>query len=182
MACHICEHPLDGGEAEPREGGRRGISDVEGRAPARTETVIRYFDKAGLKDFLFHQEKLNDGCLQKFVRPKGLFNSMIQAAWSPQMCLLERRVNLVPLLSGRAPLQERTATYEGSEHLSRITPVRGTLLADRVQQLCNDMVQHITSTSHSHQRISRMLGLALNSKRLQERQVSVVAPRVANSL
>lgn len=151
VACHICEHPLDGGEL-------RGTSSVvDGRPPARTETVIRYFDKAGLKDFLFHQEKLNDGCLQKFVRPKGLFNSMIQAAWSPQMCLLERRVNLVPLLSGRAPLQERTATYEGSEHLSRITPVRGTLLADRVQQLCSDMVQHITATSHAHQRISRML-------------------------
>jgi hypothetical protein len=149
VACHICERPLadDGGEA---------AEDADG-APARTETVIRYFDKAALRDFLFAHEKLDDGCLQKFVRPKGLCNTMIQAAWSPQMCLLERRVNLCPLLSGRQPLHERTATYEGSEHLSRITPVRGTLLADRVQHLCMEIVSHISATSFLHQRITRML-------------------------
>jgi len=141
VACHICEHAVEGDTS----------------AATGKETVIRYFDRAGLKDFLFSQEKLNDGCLQKFVRPKGLFNSMIQAAWSPQMCLLERRVNLHPLLSGRAPLQERTATYEGSEPLSRITPVRGTLLADRVQQLCTEMVDHIASASTLKQKIKRML-------------------------
>ena len=33
------------------------------------------------------------------------------------VCLLERRVNLHPLLGGRVPLQQRTATYEGGEHL-----------------------------------------------------------------
>jgi len=145
VACHICERPLD------------GAAENSDAPPARTETVIRYFDKAALKEFLFAHEKLDDGCLQKFIRPKGLCNTMIQAAWSPQMCLLERRVNLCPLLSGRAPLQERTATYEGSEHLSRITPVRGTLLADRVQQLCTEMVDHIASASTLKQKIKRML-------------------------
>ena len=145
VACHICEQALD-----PN-------ADAEEGRTTRTETVIRYFDRAGLKEFLFNEEKVNDGCLQKFVRPKGLFNSMIQAAWSPQLCLLERRVNLTPLLSGRAPLQERTATYEGSEHLSRITPVRGTLLADQIQLLCAEMVDHIAATSHTHQRVTRML-------------------------
>ena len=144
---HICEHPLDG--VEPPEGTEE--------PPAATQTVVRYFDKAGLRDFLFKEEKSNDGCLQKFVRPKGLFNSMIQAAWSPQMCLLERRVNLCPLLSGRASLQERCCTYEGSEHLSQIAPVRGTLLADRVQHLCQELVSHIAATSYLKQKITRML-------------------------
>ena len=148
VACHISEHPLAGDTSN------QGHDDGP---PASTHTVIQYFDKASLYEFLYHQEKVNDGCLQKFVRPKGLFNSMIQACWSPQLCLLERRVNLSPLLSGRAPLQERTATYEGSEHLSRIAPVRGTLLADQVQQLCADMVAHIQATSPQKQRVSRML-------------------------
>ena len=145
VACHICERRLS--EA----------TDSHSREPAKTETVIRYLDRGALKEFLFSQEKLDDGCLQKFVRPKGLSNTMIQAAWSPQMCLLERRVNLCPLLTGRAPLQERTATYEGSEHLSRITPVRGTLLADRIQHLCMELVSHIAATSFLHQKITRML-------------------------
>ena len=133
------------------------ICETADSPDAPAETVIRYFDKVALKDFLFTQEKLDDGCLQKFVRPKGLSNTMIQAAWSPQMCLLERRVNVCPLLSGRAPLQERTATYEGSEHLSRITPVRGTLLADRIQHVCMELVSHIAATSYLHQKITRML-------------------------
>ena len=118
---------------------------------------IRYFDSKGLHDFLFSEEKLDDGCLQKFIQPKGAYNTMIQAAWSPQMCLLERRVNVNPLRNGRIPLLQRTATYDGDEHLSQITPVRGTLLADRIQQLCLAMVNHIKVTSQNRQTISRML-------------------------
>jgi len=121
------------------------------------ETCIRYFDSKGLHDFLFHEEKLDDGCLQKFIQPKGLYNTMIQAAWSPQMCLLERRVNVHHLRSSRVPLLQRTATYDGDEHLSQITPVRGTLLADRIQQLCLAMVSHIKTTSPHRQTVSRLL-------------------------
>ncbi|KAL3928601.1 MAG: hypothetical protein SGPRY_002318 [Prymnesium sp.] len=42
------------------------------------ETCIRHFDTKSLHDFLFHEEKLNDGCLQKFIHPKGAHNTMIQ--------------------------------------------------------------------------------------------------------
>lgn len=35
--------------------------------------------------------------------------------------------------------------------------MRGTLLADRIQHLCSEMVAHISATSYMHQRISRML-------------------------
>ena len=57
VALHICERPIGGEAAKSTD-----------EAPARMETVVRYFDKATLKDFLFVQEKLDDGCLQKFVR------------------------------------------------------------------------------------------------------------------
>ena len=82
---------------------------------------------------------------------------MIQAAWSPQICLLERRVNLHRLDSTRVPLQQRCCTYEGGEHLSEITPVRGTLLPDRVQTLCQAMTAHIRTTTPEHKQISRLL-------------------------
>lgn len=139
VACHISE-------------GQRASSDADSSAQ---ETRIRYFDARSLHNFLFLEEKPDDGCLQKFVRPKGLNNLMIQAAWSPQMCLLERRVNFYPMLSGRVPLQERCATYEGDEHLSKLMPVRGTLLPEKIQQLCWEMVSHIRSISQ--QQICRML-------------------------
>ena len=61
------------------------------------EMAIQYFDAKSLREFLFNSDKVNDGCLQKFVPPKGDHNSMIQAAWSPQLCLLERRVNATRL-------------------------------------------------------------------------------------
>jgi len=121
------------------------------------ETSITYFDSRTLHEFLFHQQKEDDGCLQKFVWPKGAHNSMIQAAWSPQICLLERRVNLHRLDSTRVPLQQRCCTYEGGEHLSEITPVRGTLLPDRVQTLCQAMTAHIRTTTPEHKQISRLL-------------------------
>ncbi|KAL3928602.1 MAG: hypothetical protein SGPRY_002319 [Prymnesium sp.] len=73
------------------------------------------------------------------------------------MCLLERRVNVNPLRSAKVPLLQRTATYDGEEHLSTITPVRGTLLADRLQLLCIAMVNHIKAVSPHRQTISRML-------------------------
>ena len=43
------------------------------------------------------------------------------------------------------------------DSLSRITPVRGTLLADRIQHLCMELVSHIAATSYLHQKITRML-------------------------
>ena len=107
------------------------------------------------------QAKTNDGCLQRFVQPQGesgkRFNSMIQAAWSPQMCLLERRVNVHRLDQHRVPVQDRCVTYDGGQHLSRIAPVRGQLLPDRVIQLCGQMVSHIRTTSAEHLAISRLL-------------------------
>ena len=102
---------------------------------------------------------MDDGCLQKFVPPKGDHNSMIQAHWSPQFCLLERRVSLQRLDATRVPLQQRCCTceHEGGEHLSRITPVRGRVLQRKVQQLCSSITSHVQATSHAHHRISRLL-------------------------
>lgn len=133
------------------------ISENEDASPGQPSTTIQYFDTRTLHEFLFHKDKHNDGCLQKFIKPKGDSNSMIQAAWSPQICLLERRVNLQRLDATRVPLQQRCCTYEGGEHLSKITPVRGTLLPDKIQQLCWGIVSHVRTTSHEHQHISRLL-------------------------
>ena len=160
------------------------ISENEGGGPGAPATTIQYFDTQMLHDFLFHKDKLNDGCLQKFIKPKGDHNSMIQAAWSPQICLLERRVNQQRLDATRVPLQHRCATYEGGEHLSKITPVRGTLLPDKIQQLCWGIVSHVRTTSHEHQHISRLL---LNFKsdeqaRAAPRRLSRLRPRAATRL
>lgn len=112
----------------------------------QSSTTIQYFDKRTLEHFLFHEEKVDDGCLQKFIRPKGWNNSLIQAVWSPTMCLLERRVNKQSLDATRVSLQDKCATYEGGEHLSQITPVRGQLLPETIQRMCATLVEHVRAT------------------------------------
>ena len=118
--------------------------------------AIQYLDTQGLREFL-NSNTVNNGCLQKFVPPRGNHNSTIQAHWSPQLCLIERRVSLQRLDARRVPLQERCCTceYEGGAHLSRATPVRGKVLQRKVQQLCRSITSHVRTTSHH--RISRLL-------------------------
>ena len=92
-----------------------------------SKTAIEYLDTPRLRDFLSRSDGPTDGCLQRFVNPTGdRHSSMIQAAWSPQICLIERRVNRHRLDNARVPLQQRCCTYESEEHtdLSKIVPVR----------------------------------------------------------
>jgi len=132
-------------------------ADEDGMFRVGNEAVIRYFDQRSLHDFLFNEEKIDDGCLQKFIQPKGMHNSMIQAAWSPQMCLLERRINLNRLDKTGLPIQDRCATYDGGEHLSKITPVRGQLMPESIQQLCANLVSHVRAASPARPQVSRIL-------------------------
>ena len=101
------------GAKTPQDVGVPHLERVSADGDGSPETSITYFDSRTLHEFLFHQQKEDDGCLQKFVWPKGAHNSMIQA-WSPQICLLERRVNLHRLDSTRVPLQQRCCMQAAS--------------------------------------------------------------------
>ena len=108
VAYHISQQRLD--DDEPRDSTK----------PPHTSIV--YMDSKALRNFLFHEDKADDGVLQRFVKPKGAHNSMIQATWSPQMCLLERRVNVNPLRSSRIPLlQARGGATHSESDGARVT-------------------------------------------------------------
>ena len=51
------------------------------------ETMVEFFSKQGLKEFLLHGEKSSNGVVQKFVESRGAKNTVIRATWSPQVCV-----------------------------------------------------------------------------------------------
>lgn len=129
---------------------------------AGTRTTIEYLTRDELWHLLFNRQKVRpDGILQKFVEPKGDHNNMIRVLWSPKVCLLERRVNNRRLSDTKFDVYERAVTFEGSDFLSEVTPVRGPAMVMQVHDIADAIVQHIAAVTSDKMRISRM---ALNFK------------------
>eukprot|EP00696_Hemimastix_kukwesjijk_P004252 gnl/Hemi2/15241_TR5141_c0_g12_i1.p1 gnl/Hemi2/15241_TR5141_c0_g12~~gnl/Hemi2/15241_TR5141_c0_g12_i1.p1 ORF type:complete len:583 (-),score=129.95 gnl/Hemi2/15241_TR5141_c0_g12_i1:429-2177(-) len=131
-------------------------SPVKGKKDKKV-TTIEYFDAKGLQDFLYNRDKVDNGFLQAFVDPKGSSHSIIRATWSPQVFLLERRVNKISITDRKFDMYQRAATYEGTEDQSVLAPVTAKKLVADLQFICNSIVQHVMATSPHHVRISRMV-------------------------
>ncbi|CAE7185113.1 unnamed protein product, partial [Symbiodinium necroappetens] len=125
-------------------------------------TTIEYLNEAQLHDFLFNrQREKGSGLLQKFLEPFGDRNNMIRALWSPKVCLLERRLNCLNLNDTRYDMYERAVTFEGPDFHSEVTPVRGSILANKVLHIAETIVQHVKGATNDRVDITR---LALNFK------------------
>lgn len=141
-------------EADPEED--------EEHATAGTRTTIEYLNRDELWHLLFNRQKVRpDGILQKFVEPKGGHNNMIRVLWSPKVCLLERRVNNKKLSDTKYDVYERAVTFEGSDFLSEVTPVRGPSMVMQVHEIADAITQHIAAVTSDKIKVSRM---ALNFK------------------
>jgi len=139
-----------------------GPDAIEQDGTAGTKTTIEYLNRDALWHVLFNRQKVRpDGILQKFVEPKGDHNNMIRVLWSPKVCLLERRVNNKRLSDTKYDVYERAVTFEGSEFLSEVTPVRGPTMVMQVHDIADAIVQHIAAVTGDRMKISRM---ALNFK------------------
>ena len=124
--------------------------------------MIRYFPKHSLaynRDVFFNSKHIchfstdeflqqgrnnKSGILQRFVNPHGgSHNSQIRAIWTPKLCILERRQTKQDLHDTRFALCERAITFDGPDVHSVLLPLRGTVLAKNVENICNEMVRHI---------------------------------------
>ena len=119
-----------------------------------TTCDIEYFDREGLKAFLAHGRKNQTGILQRFMQPTGggTHNALIQAIWTPNLCLMERRRTKQSLHDTRFGLYERTVTFEGPDVHSTSKPIRGTVLGNRIKHLCNEMVRHVSEVTGAESR------------------------------
>lgn len=54
---------------------------------------IYYLTKATFPDFVNSTNKPLEGILQRFIEPLGNHESLIQAIWSPSVCILSKKQN-----------------------------------------------------------------------------------------
>ena len=111
--------------------------------PVSTETT--YFDKKGLYDFLYAPGEKPRGILQKFVFPKGLCTTSIQAIWSRNVTMTEALRNPNSLRDKTKSRGERGGTFEvpTSQMISITNSVN-----EAVRQYCSLIVQHLQQVDH----------------------------------
>ena len=76
---------------------------------------------------------------------------------SPNVCLIERRVNAMGLYDASRDMAARAVTFEGNEHDSHSAPLTGTIITEQIQRACNAIVDHVAEVSSMKHRISRMV-------------------------
>jgi hypothetical protein len=121
-----------------------------------TVTSVEFFNEEALKEFVARKTK-REGILQRFVAPKGLRNTVIQAVWSPRVCMVQRRTN-------RGSIKDKiqcerdpypiAVTYEGPSHFSE----EGTCAAHTTQEvktMCANIASHFYNTEHKY--VTRMV-------------------------
>ncbi|KAL4508548.1 hypothetical protein ABPG72_003852 [Tetrahymena utriculariae] len=122
------------------------------------QIVIRYLTKEKLKEFLFTDfTEKKSGILQKFIDPYGDSQSVIQAIWSPQLCIFSKRVNYRHLYDKRYDPYERLPTFDGAEMYSRTVPLRGKVISQEMRKFCENIVQRIAHVSFQKIMIQRMV-------------------------
>jgi hypothetical protein len=68
----------------------------------RTNNIV-FFDRKRLKDFVYGENLMRQGFLQRFVAPEAIpfdhtaTNVTLHVTWSPYKCIVEQRVNKVKL-------------------------------------------------------------------------------------
>jgi hypothetical protein len=104
-----------------------------------SSTRVEFFDVDGLHEFLLRRTRRPDGFLQKWVPCSSKFNTVIQAIWSPHLCIVRKRQNRSAMRDKRESLFERCVTYEGATHLSEEAFV-APHIQHHVEAICKTLV------------------------------------------
>lgn len=81
----------------------------------------------------------------------------MRVIWSPKMCLFERKENIRPVANKRMDIYERAVTYEGKEYNTRVLPVKGVLIPNKMQVIANSIAKHVSNVTFERVRPSRMI-------------------------
>jgi hypothetical protein len=133
--------------ARPHTAGGRSKShsaDTNGEEPL---TVVEYMNEPQLRDFLLRRTKREDGFLQRWVWPNGKHNNVIQAIWTPHMCLVSRRTNQHAVRDSRETMYDRAVTFEGPSYLSGDSYV-APHVQWQVERFCADLVAYMFAEHH----------------------------------
>ena len=119
--------------------------------------IIEYYDENQFIDFLENRIKHDEGILQKFIDPKGEHNTIYRITWSPKLSLFEKCSNLRKLYDKHFDIYERAVTYDGEEFQSKIEPLKGRLLPEKMQQIALNIAEHVSNITLEKIKIIRMI-------------------------
>lgn len=94
------------------------------------------------------------GIVQKMVYAASNTVSVIQATWSPYLCIVDRRINMNAASDVRFTPYERAVTHEGPQHFSRSVPCAPPT-EDKVRLICECIVRHVQAVENAT--IARMV-------------------------
>lgn len=117
-------------------------------------TSVEFFTKDDLTDFLNNRKVKREGILQRFLVPKGLNNSLIQAVWSPRVCIVQRKTNRHSINDRSYSAYERAVTYEGPSHYTE-DGICAPKTTAQIKNICSNICQHFSNTEHKN--ITRMV-------------------------
>eukprot|EP00762_Andalucia_godoyi_P002098 ANDGO_02506.mRNA.1 hypothetical protein DQ04_09241000 len=87
------------------------------------------------------------GIVQKMVYGASNSVSLIQATWSPYLCIVDRRINKNGAEDKRFTPYERAVTHEGPQHHSKSVPCAPPV-EDKVRLICECIVRHVQAVEN----------------------------------
>jgi hypothetical protein len=115
-------------------------------APRTPEmNLVRFMDRSDLRNFLFHEIEKPRSLLQKFVKPKGVSNTLVHAVWSPLMVLAEGRRNAHSLKDRHLPAAVRGTTFEAASADTTEVVVAQAVVRE-ITQVCKTVAEHFEKT------------------------------------
>lgn len=144
----------------------RSLCAVLVYAPPKSSelTAVRFLDKEGVKDFIFHELEKPKSLLQRYVIPKGSNNTLIYATWSPLLMLVEGRRCVHSLTDAHVDANRRGITFEDPNSAS-VNVVVSKSVVDGVTAMCETVSQHFEKSERlALTRMSAYFKVDSNSK------------------
>jgi hypothetical protein len=131
-----------------------------GKEPSKQINNIVFFDRTRLKDFVYGENMMREGFLQRFVAPASIpfdssaTNVTLHVSWSQYKCVVEQRVNKMKLDNKHYKTADKvnlSATRVDTIPVGCLTRLHQT-----INEHCNAIADHIKATTFDRTEITTM--------------------------
>ena len=118
---------------------------------------IEYLTPDSLLNLNSEHRFLNEMILQKFIPPVGESNNCLTLIWTTNFCLFEKKENNLKLRDERYEPYEKACTFDGKDHHVTTSPLRSTVLPNRLLKMSNSIVSHVAAVTFEKMKVIRMV-------------------------
>jgi hypothetical protein len=116
--------------------------------------LICYLPK--IDDLLYNGKTKEQECfIQRFVAPKGEHDHVICVEWTPQVTLIENRINKLQMGDQSIPINDRISAVEHHPN-SIVGPTISTTTNTQIQRVCDAIQKHVKHVTLGHHIVRKM--------------------------